>query len=366
MAEPPRIVIVGGSGVFGRLLVRETLRHTAASVVIAGRDLGRAEEFARELDADDRVSAQRIDLADLEQLANAARGSFAIACAAGPFQGLDPRLPSIAIEAGAHWLDVSDAAGWVQPLLGDHELSRRAVERDLTILSGQSCVPALSGALARRCRAMLPSAEQVRITLFIGNRNRKGAGAVASALGSGFRDPRWVGLPIGRKMAFRFESPDSVLLSDELRLKAEFRVAFELGIANWLMFALQPLGSRLNVRWRARLAGWLSRTAAPLSGIGSDFGCLQVESRDGSGNRAAVALVGSGQRLAILPIAFALRALLNGELAQRGVVSPATWLLPDEWHGHLLAAEMAWHESVSRESVSHESVSGVMPGIGQA
>src|SRR5438552_2290869 len=38
MAEPPRILIAGGYGVFGRLLARELLDTTAAHLVLAGRD----------------------------------------------------------------------------------------------------------------------------------------------------------------------------------------------------------------------------------------------------------------------------------------------------------------------------------------
>ena len=62
-----------------------------------------------------------------------------------------------------------------------------AAARDaaLAVMPGLSTVPAISGALARWGRERLPGAQRARVTLFIGNRNAKGAGAIASAMASG-------------------------------------------------------------------------------------------------------------------------------------------------------------------------------------
>jgi hypothetical protein len=64
--------------------------------------------------------------------------------------------------------------------------------------------------------------------------------------------------------------------------------------------------------------------------FGSDAGCLQAEALDREGRRlASASLLSRGQRMAILPAAFGVEALLSGELASRGVVGPA-WLAPEE------------------------------------
>ena len=249
-------------------------------------------------------------------------------CAAGPFQDLDLELPRIAVEAGAHWLDISDYEGWVIPLLETGDAPAREAGR--IILPGLSTVPALSGVLVRWARKRLPESDKARITLFIGNRNRKGTGSVASAFDSEFDEPVPVRLPVGCRLAYRFRSPDRALLKKELGLDAEFRVAFEWSLANWLVPRLRATGvSRVA---RARL---LSRLSAPLSRFGSDVSCLQAEVFGPDGGGVAAWLLAKGQRLAVLPAAIALEALLAGELRQRGCLSPATWLATEEWIARL-------------------------------
>jgi len=328
--ERPTVLIAGGYGVFGRLLARELLATTPARVVLAGRDGARAARACRALAMRDRATPLALDLADLSAVARAAAGCFAVACAAGPFQGLPRGLPTSVVGAGAHWLDIADDPDWVLPLLADTTLHTAATAAGLCIMPGLSSVPALSGALARWCHARLPGATRGRITLYIGNRNRKGTGAIASALGAGFGAPRPVALPVGRRLAYRFASPDAALLRAELGIAVEFRVAFEWGLASWLLAALGPPGRALGVRTRTRLARVLATAAAPLSRLGSPLGCVQSELWDGD-RRARAAFVGGGQRLAILPCALALARLLAGEPLPPGVVSPATWLTPDQW-----------------------------------
>jgi hypothetical protein len=331
MADEPRILIAGGSGVFGRLLVRELLQTTSARLVLAGRDPRRVAEACHELAAPDRLQSIALDLTRPGALEHAARGFFAVACAAGPFQSLPPSLPSDAVAAGVHWLDIADDPGWVLPLMVVREGRVTAVDAGLAIIPGLSTTPALSGVLVRWCLQRLPHANVARITLYIGNRNAKGSAAITSVLTAGLADPRPVDLPTGRHEAYRFPSPDASLLREELGLRAEFRVAFEWRIAGRLLSALSPVARRLGSRGLDQLARLLSAAAAPSGHFGSDLGCLQAEVEDESGHRVRCAVVAAGQRLAILPCAIALNALLNGELTQRGVIHAALCLSPDEW-----------------------------------
>ncbi|HLH22266.1 MAG TPA: hypothetical protein VK066_07070 [Chloroflexota bacterium] len=334
MAERPRLLIAGGTGVFGRILARDLLATTDAALVLAGRDARRAAAACRALDEGERATPLALELGDPDVLGRAAAGCLAVICTAGPFQRLPPGLPSAAVAAGAHWLDIADYAGWVLPLLADHALHERAGAAGLAVMPGLSSTPALSGMLIRRCAERLPEARVGRVTLYIGNRNHKGAGAIASALGAGFADPRPVRLPVGRRLAYRFDSPDAALLREELGLAAEFRVAFEWGVSNWLLATVGPLARRLGAANRIRLARALAAAAAPLSRFGSDVGCVQAQVAR-QREMVSAALVGCGQRLAILPCALAVEALLRGELPARGVVRSATWLSPAEWIARL-------------------------------
>jgi hypothetical protein len=324
MAERPRILIVGGSGVFGRLLARELLRTTSADLVLAGRNAAAVSAARRELGALLRTSATALDLSERQSLARAARGCAAVACTAGPFQELSHELPMTAVQAGAHWVDIGDDDGWVVPILDDRGLDMAARDARVTVIPGLSTAPALSGALARWCHERLPGATQARITLWIGNRNARGAAAIASALSNRFRRPTLVDLPIGRRMAYLGRSPDTELLRRDLGLEAEFRVVLEWDPAGLLVAGAGLLWPRLGARARSRVADLLSSISRPFGRFGSEGGSLQVELWN-DGRRVTVAALSAGQRLAILPCAIALQRMLEGDLPEGGVVHPAEW-----------------------------------------
>jgi hypothetical protein len=330
VVEDKRVLIVGGSGVFGRHLAWEILATTNVKLILAGRDREALTRACRSLDAPGRTEARVLDLTDPEAFSRSASGCFAIVCAAGPFQTLDRGLPRLAIAAGAHWLDIGDDPAWVLSLLKDAALDAAARGAGLAVIPGVSTVPGLSGVLARWCLARASRAALARIVLWIGNRNSKGAAAIASALNSGFADPVFVRLPVGRSRAWRFRSAGEALLDWDLGMEAEFRVAFEWKISSLLVAALQGVGSA------ERVSRWLARLSAPASLFGSDAGCLQVEVFDSEGSPVGTAsLTGKGQQMAIVPAALALEALFSGELRDRGCVNPSAWLQSEEWIARL-------------------------------
>jgi hypothetical protein len=260
----------------------------------------------------------------------------AVACAAGPLQELSRELPMAAVRAAAHWLDIGDHEGWVVPVLDDATLDAAARDAGSAVIPGLSTVPALSGALARWGCERLPGADRARITLFIGNRNVKGAGAIASAMSNGFRRPTRVDLPFGRRIAYVGRSPDTELLRRDLGLDAEFRVVLEWAPAGLLVFGLGPVWSRLGARSRSRGARILATISRPFGRFGSEGGCLQVDLWDGK-RRLSVTALSDDQRLGILPCAMALQRLLEGDLPERGVLHPAAWLSPRTGIGELVA-----------------------------
>jgi hypothetical protein len=325
------------------LLARELLAATSLRILIGGRDRAAAGRVCQQLSATGRCEALELDLNDRESFRKAASGCLAVVCAAGPFQRFDRGLPLIAVETGAHWLDISDDEGWVLALLDDKGLDAAARAADKTILPGLSTTPTLSGALVRWCLKRAPHADRARTVLWIGNRNPKGAAAIASALRSGFNDPVSVRLPTGPCRAYRFRSPDVVLFRRELAMEAEFRVAFEWRLSNWLVGRFQRILSP------ERLPSWLGRLSRPFIHFGSDTGCLQTEVFDPNGRPLVVASFSAkGQRLAVLPAVLALEALLSGELRARGCVSPVSWLAPEEWVARLTARGLQFGSGARR------------------
>jgi hypothetical protein len=236
-----RIVVAGARGVFGSLLVDE-LRDDF-EVIATTRDT--------------------LDLNDVAAVAKAARGAFAFACCAGPFQQLDRSIVRAVVNEGAHWLDIADDAKWFFDLIDDHELDAEARKRNVVVMPGLSSLPAISCALVHKLHA-----RRAEITLFIGNDNRKGAGAIASGAA--------------------LNSPDRELLRRE-GIDATTRSKFELPGAKLAMRAL----SALPLKARVKLAKTLSKL---IPRFGKSGGYVEV-----NGVR-----VEGGQHIAILPLVFAL------------------------------------------------------------
>jgi hypothetical protein len=247
LAEKKRIVVVGARGVFGSLLVKE----------LAG--------------SYDVVEAQRGQL----DFSNA----FAVACTAGPFQLLDRGMVREAVACGAHWLDIADDERWFFDLVDDAALDAMARERGVVVMPGLSTLPAISCALVRRhFSAKQGSPKQVSITLYIGNDNAKGAAAIASGAA--------------------LQTPDRELLRRE-GIDAEVRTRFEMPGVSLAMRVL----ANVPVAARTRIAKGIARVAKAFR-FGSRGGYVEVRSGD-----RVERVSGSDQRMAILPLVFALEHL---------------------------------------------------------
>ena len=229
------------------------------------------------------------ELADTYDVVEAPRGqldfrnAFAVACTAGPFQLLDRGMVREAVACGAHWLDIADDERWFFDLVDDAALDAMARERGVVVMPGLSTLPAISGALVRR----LGSPKQVSITLYIGNDNAKGAAAIASGAA--------------------LQTPDRELLRRE-GIAAEVRTRFEMPGVSLAMRAL----AYVPVAARTRIARVIARVAKAFR-FGSRGGYVEVRSGD-----RAERVSGSDQRMAILPLVFALE-----HLPSPGVHAPA-------------------------------------------
>jgi hypothetical protein len=318
-----RAAVFGGYGVFGSLVARE-LAQRGVAVVVAGRDLDRAEALARTLGPEHRACAA--DVSRTDSCLAALQGCTVAVNCAGPFGPFDSTLLEACLRANCHYADIADHRGYAALV---RSFGERFERHGLAAVYGCSCVPALSGALALRLRALTAAQPQrVRVTLFIGNDNPKGLAALRSLLATlgqpiaapqgvlrGFRDLEVVPLPppFGRRPVFNFDSPEYDLFPALLGVRSVVvKVGFELRLATF-GFALLAL---LGCRWGRRAAGVLVEVGELLRGLGCSGGAVMTELFyvDGSVRRAALVARRDGQRLAALPCALAAHALARGEI----------------------------------------------------
>lgn len=238
-----KVLILGGTGVFGERLAR-LLARDGHQLTIAARGLGPARTLATELNA----TAFRIDrTGDLSSLS----GHDVIIDAAGPFHayGPDPyRLAKAALAAGAHYLDLADTAAFCA---GITALDAEARAAGKAAISGLSSVPAISSAAIR---ALTGTDQPLHIDTAIlpGNRSPRGLSVMASILAqagqpypsyragrwataTGWSDPQDYTLPGGlTRQGWRIEVPDTRLFPAHFGAETvDFRAGLELGIMRY-------------------------------------------------------------------------------------------------------------------------------------
>jgi NAD(P)-dependent dehydrogenase (short-subunit alcohol dehydrogenase family) len=366
------ILIVGGAGVFGRRLARGLAASGELGLVFAGRDLDRARAAAAEFGA----SAVRLDVASVMPEQLRATGAFAVADAAGPYQGGDYRLARAAIAAGLHYVDLADARDFVA---GFPALDAAARAAGVTALTGASSTPALSNAVLDRLVAGWQRIDRIEVAIAPGNRAPRGLAVMRSILsyvgkpvrvfqGGAWRDGvGWGGLVrrqvegCGRRWLSLVDVPDLDILPARFapRDAAIFRAGLELPL---LHLGLAACG------WPVRLglipslvplaAGFL-RMAGLVERFGSDRGFMLVEAAgldaEGASIRADWTLVaesGDGPFIPTLPALAALRALADGRFTRRGAAICAG-LLPLDWiEREFLPYRIATKTRISRDPLS--------------
>src|SRR5439155_11726655 len=131
-----RVLLIGGAGEFGYRLADGLCATTGLTVIVAGRDLARAQRAAAALQAQHRgrnVDAVRLDRGSITEADVRDTGAWLVVDAAGPFQGTAPRVAQAAVAAGCHYVDLADAREFVT---GFHRLDEAAGRSNVLAVTG--------------------------------------------------------------------------------------------------------------------------------------------------------------------------------------------------------------------------------------
>lgn len=338
---PLRVLVVGGTGVFGERLVAGLLGTTGFDVLVAGRGEARLAALVARRNAPGsraRVAVLVLDARSVTAATLRATGAFAVVDAAGPYQGDDYRLARAAIEAGLHIIDLADARDFVA---GFAALDPAAKAAGVVALTGASSTPALSNAALDALTAGWRRVDEVEIAIAPGNRAPRGLSVVRSILSYAGRPVRvftgglWGERPgwgmtvrrampgLGARWLSLSETPDLDVVPGRFRVRrsAVFRAGLELPVLH-LGLLLASLLVRAGVlRSLAPLARPFRAMAAVLEPFGADRGGMTVEATglDAAGDPvrglwSLVAESGDGPCVPTLPALAALRALAEGRL----------------------------------------------------
>lgn len=291
------VLIIGGYGVFGGKLAQALARDGRFDVVVAGRNLAKAAAFCTEHGG----RALVVDTGS-DRLATiiADQSPFIVVDAAGPFQGYDDepyRVAEAAIACSAHYLDLSDDAGFTA---GISTLDAVARDASVVVLSGVSSVPAMSSAAVEELTKGMVDIHLIESVILPGNRAPRGMSvmrAILAQVGQPMRLWRGNGVAVvrgwseGRKEQLLINdiapvpgrrssligAPDLALFPSHYKARSvEFRAGLDLWVMHWGLAAVGWLVRLRLLRSAAPLAMILKWLADRLEPFGSDRGGMRV------------------------------------------------------------------------------------------
>jgi hypothetical protein len=366
----PRVLLVGGAGVFGSRLAQGLVATTNAEVLIAGRNLAKAQAAARATGAAGAVALNRntATAADISALT-----PRLVIDAAGPFQGANLSFARACIEAGVDYIDLADARDFVAAF---PTLDAEAKAANIRAITGASSTPAITHAALDELTRGWTRIDSIRAGISPGNRAPRGRSVIEAILS-------WAGAPVrvfergewrtrpgwsltqkhaipqlGRRRFALAETPDLDLVP--LRFAPREDAIFSAGLE--LSFLHHTLGVIAFLR-RAGLdlrpaAGPLQRLASLLLPFGSDRGTMFVEAfgrdADDRPTRAEWTLVSppvTGPFTPTLPALALARKLLAGKPIPSGAQPCIGLITLDD-----LAADFARHDLVT--GITRERLTG--------
>lgn len=338
-----KVLVIGGTGAFGSRLVRGLIFHTELDVIVAGRDLARADAFARDFSQMARISTTRIDTATVTTEQLRAAGAFLVVDAAGPFQASDGRLVHAAIAAGLHYVDLADARDFVARFPRFDDEARAA---GVVALCGASSTPALSNAVLDSITDGWRRIDAIEIAISPGNRAAPRGLSVIRAILSYAGQPvrvfdggAWVSRPgwgmltrrhidgLGPRWLSLCETPDLDVVKQrfDVRDAAIFRAGLGLSLSHLGLSAASHLVRARLIRSLEPYARIFQWGAEMTKDFGTDCGGMVVEARgrdaDDRPIRAVwtlVAKAGEGPCIPTLPALAAIRLIAGGDLRQAG------------------------------------------------
>jgi Domain of unknown function (DUF4166) len=328
--------VLGGYGVFGAR-VAAGLVADGETVIVAGRSLGAAQSHCAArggtpmaLDHGAPGFPDRLR----------AIAPFAVIDAAGPFQHYTGHATArAALDAGAHYLDLSDDAAFTA---GITTLDAGAKAAGLTLLSGVSSVPALSSAAVTTLARGLTDIHDIDSTILPGNRAPRGLSVIRAILAQAGRPlTLWREGPSAAKgwsnatkialhlpdqslpprPASLIGAPDLALFPAHFRARnVTFRAGLELGIMHHGLTLLSwptRVGLLPAITALSRPLQWAANLLKP---FGTDRGGMRVrvmgQGPDGPVTRTwtLIAGAGDGPHIPAIPARVMIAALRQGSV----------------------------------------------------
>ena len=349
-----RILIIGGTGVFGKRLVRHLAQTDSIALYVASRSAAKAQAFCQTVTGPAPLHPIALDCGKNLQAQLAAISPFAVIDCSGPFQGASYGTAKAVLDSGAHLIDLADARDYLARF--SHALDAQAKAQGVTALTGASSTPALSTCVAQTLTEGWQRIDTIDMCITPGGKSEVGRAVIEAILSYAGRDvPVWkdgalasttgwastrrVMIPgLGVRRVSKVETFDAEHLGPKLKVHA--RVTFSAGLESQIeqrgieaLALLRKWGvlGRLNALIPPLLAA-RKITRLPTSDQGGMM--VEISGIDQTGQAAQItwtllARNNHGPFIPILPAAAALKKLLSGTLTPGARLAPSALGLPD-------------------------------------
>lgn len=280
------ILILGGYGNFGKRIAEALTRH-GLPILVAGRDLSKAEALCRKL-----LNARplQVDIHSNLGTVLAAEKPSVVIHTCGPFQGSDYEVARACIAAGVHYIDLADGRDFVRDFSA---LDVEAKAAGVTLISGASTVPGLSSAVVEHLKPQFARMDTLDFGISPGQKAERGLAttrAIMSYVGKplrpfaghpqpyGWQDTHRQVYPVmGKRWFSTCDIPDLDLLPPVYGFHSiRFGAGLELGFMHlglWAISGLVRAGLPLNL---SALAKPLLAVSDWFNVMGSDVGGMHV------------------------------------------------------------------------------------------
>ena len=139
-----RILIIGGYGNFGKYIAGVLGKNPKVELVIAGRNINKADALAKTLKAINPVKTCVCDIFSTIDETIKTIKPFIVIHTSGPFQSQSYIVAKACLTHKCHYIDLADSRSFVS---GISQFNSEAQQNELFICSGASSVPGLSSAI---------------------------------------------------------------------------------------------------------------------------------------------------------------------------------------------------------------------------
>lgn len=348
-----RILIIGGTGVFGKRLARHLSHFDDLALFVSSRSEAKAKRFAATLNHPDATGVALDHATTLRPQLDAIK-PFAVIDCSGPFQTASYDTARAVLAAGAHLIDLADARDYLAGFTP--ALDKSAKDMDLCALTGASSTPTLSACVVDHVTKGWRQIDTIDTCITPGGQSEVGHAVIAAILSyagrnipvwnngrldtaTGWTNARTLQIPsLGRRRVALVETYDAENLSK--RHAVTSRITFAAGLES----RLEQFGIEAIAHLRKRnlfpnptafiplLLAARKITRIPTSANGGmmvEISGLDPNDTPIQTNWSLIARNDHGPNIPILPAAAALQKLLQGKVQSGATLAHDHLELPD-------------------------------------